>query len=123
MERVKRKINVEKLSDEQLELANQRINTEVGNKINELTNKWVPMMDKFGIKVKLHFVVKPEDELEVTTKKHNKLTNDNADKLVLNELNKLGSEMANDINLATQSCNKLLNRYGLACDMEFVAID
>jgi hypothetical protein len=123
----KRKINVDKLSEEQLSLAEKKISERVNGAIKELHDKWNPKLKKYGIDTQLEVVVQPESSLEVTEKTHgdffNAYLNDEKLGVLAQDLNQISAEMTQDINDKIKHCNTLLSRYGMLCDMAFVSKD
>ena len=109
---IERKINVEKLTNKQLEEAEQAISSKINGNIDSLVNKWDALFNQNGLKGKVKVAIKQEGELD----------NNDFDYLdiALSADDKLLQEMEYDVKEAVNNCNKLLNRYGFVCGMTLV---
>ena len=120
----KRKINLEKLSDEQLAAAEQKISEKINQSITQLSEKWTPNLEKYGITPKIQVVIDSEDVVEVQDKAGEDFFNQHLDDekygVIARELDTMSKEMTKDLTDTIAECNKLLTRYGMACDMAFV---
>lgn len=109
---IDRKINVEKLSDQQLEKAEKLISETVKKEIDKVVNKWNPVFAKQDLCCKMQVTIQEEDPGFSI-----------ADKTVDADVVK-GEEARNQIlselDTAISNCNQLLTRYGLICDMVLV---
>lgn len=118
----KRKINVEKLTDEQLQMAQDKIFEIINKYINELNNKWAGELAKYGKKCVVEAAVDTEDAItqakqQAPEPKAKESADFCDDKLnaIASDLDRIAKGMQADIDLASTKCNQLLNRYGMAC--------
>ena len=119
----KRKINIEKLTDEQLQIAQDKISKKINTTIDDLVTKWSSKLKKFDINLKIQVVIDEESNIDIKEKQFKSLMNQYEDdeKLlpVMEELDEISKKMLDDLSLAVSDCNKLLSRYGIACDMAY----
>ena len=120
----KRKINVEKLSDEQLSNAQQKISEKIAFEVDTLVNKWNTELKPFDRACKVHVVVNDgliEEKAEKAESNLNEFHVNPQLGSMAKELDRVAYGMEQDLNSAVTSCNTLLNRYGMHCDMGFVS--
>jgi hypothetical protein len=106
---IDRKINVEKLTEEQLAKAEAAISEKVRNKIDWLVDRWNPVFSKNNHKCRVKIAIGYESE--ITPSSDIQLEIDPTyDSSVTENLKK-------DILESMIECNKFLSRYGIVCDM------
>ena len=124
MAAVKRKINVEKLTDEQLSNAQQKISEKIAFEVDTLVNKWNAELKPFNRACKVHVVVN-DGLIEEKSGKAESNLNEFHDNPQLGsmakELDRIAYGMEQDLDNAVTNCNALLNRYSMHCDMGFVS--
>lgn len=116
----KRKINVEKLSDEQLARAEQIIIETINNHINHLSSKWNTELATYGKSCEVNIVIDTEQKIKEQegsyTDDMDSIVEPSSElKPVAEDLRRIADTMKQDINSTVSACNKLLNRYGMAC--------
>lgn len=109
---IDRKINVEKLNDQQLEKAEKLISDTIKREIDKVVNKWNPVFAKQGLSCKMQVSIQEETpEFSI------------ADKIVdadVVESEEAQNQILSELDAAINSCNQLLTRYSLICDMVLV---
>ena len=117
----KRKISVDKLSDKQFAQAQENISKKVSTSANELLNKWRPDFKNLGYHLDLEIEISEQKEVVIAKSESNLLPSVNEPNLkaVAKKLDKMSEEMSADLENAVTSCNSLLNRYGMSCNMAF----
>lgn len=120
----KRKINVEKLSEEQLIKAEKIITDTIDSYVQHLNKKWNTELAPYGKACSVQISIDTEDKIKNDMIEHESYVKSLAKGdvcpesdlgLVASDLRCLADSMEQDINSAVTACNKLLNRYGMAC--------
>ena len=117
----KRKINVDKLTEDQLANAQTKISEKIAYETNELLSKWKSEFETFGRTLEIAVEVREEKDIELMKDDKNlsEFHEDPTLGVVAKELDRIAYGMSQDLELAVTSCNKLLNRYGMSCNMAF----
>lgn len=110
---IDRKINVEKLTDDQLKQAEDQISKKINSNIDSLVNKWNPTFHAVGEKCLVKIVI-ARDGGDMWPEQVKVL---NFDKI---EDKKLINQIEQDLMATITDCNKFLSRYSLICDMTVV---
>lgn len=119
----KRKINVEKLSEEQFINAQKKISEKITFETNQLLEKWRPEFKNFGRALDVEVEVGEEKDVKIM-KSASDLSEFHDDcqlGSVAKELDRISYGMSEDLEIAVNSCNQLLNRYGMSCNMAFTS--
>jgi cell fate (sporulation/competence/biofilm development) regulator YmcA (YheA/YmcA/DUF963 family) len=121
---INRKINVEKLSDEQLKKAEEVISDKINSEILKFTNYWNSILREFDCQIKLEVVLDTEDKVNILDKTFSEIPVEQDSSEDLKEkaqrLNRISKQMTEELTKSIESCNSLLSRYGMACDMGVV---
>jgi hypothetical protein len=119
----KRKINVEKLTDEQLKIAEKNISTKINSEIDKLIKKWQPEVLKLNRELKIAITISESQKEQPTVIKQELDLSEFDENLELKQLvenfNKISKYMDKDLESTVNSCNLLLNRYNLSCNMSY----
>ena len=109
---IDRKINVEKLGDEQLEKAEKLISDTINKQIDAMVNRWNPVFATQGLICKMQVSIQQESSSFVITDKR-------IDETTVKS-REMQTQILKELNEAIIGCNKLLTRYSLACDMALI---
>ena len=123
----RRKINIDKLTEKQLKTAQDKISEKINTTVDNLVAKWSPKLEKFNIDLKIQVAIDEENSLDIKDKQFESLIDQYKDSEdlppTIEELDDISKKMIDDLNLAVSDCNKLLSRYGMACDMAYANND
>ena len=109
---IDRKINVEKLNDQQLEKAEKLISDTIKKEIDTVVNKWNPVFATQGLSCKMQVSIQPESpDFSIAEK--------NVDSDVVKS-KEMQAQILKELDGAISNCNRLLTRYSLACDMVLI---
>ena len=119
----KRKINVDKLNDTQFKNAQEKISEKIIFETNSLLSKWRPEFEAYGQKLDLQVEIAEEKDIEMPKLENNlsEFYNDSKIGIVAKDLDRIAFGMNSDLENAITSCNSLLNRYGMSCNMAFTS--
>lgn len=119
----KRNIDVYRLNEQQFANAQKKISEKIIYETNQLLNKWKPKFKQFGYELKIQVDV--SEQLENTNiTPESDLSNFYSDPnlgAVAKELDLIANGMVEDLNNAVNSCNSLLNRYSMSCQIGFTS--